>query len=481
MTLRQAAPAVSPRTVIATPSEAYRRLQKEVVAQGLCTHCGTCVGLSGGALGMKHTDQGPLPAPTIGDASQVAEWAYAACPGRGLNYPELCQWVFGRQPEQWLVGCWRKAHIGFSLDPAVRRAGASAGVITQTLMYLLETGRVAGAVVVKQGSPRPWEAEPIIATTPKQVMECSQSVYVPVPVNTILPEMERFQGRLAYVGLPDQVASLRRLQQLGHPGALKVDYVLGPYCGMAMYQKAIESFLHSNGVKRLEDVAELRYREGEWPGYLQVKTHSGKVLRAAKFYYNYLIPFYVTRSTLYSVDFTNELTDISVGDAWHPKYEKEGKGFSVVLARTKRGEQLLDEMGTLGLVKLDEVSLQEAMSMHGHMLDFKKRGAFIRMGWRRRMGKAAPDYGYSPARIAPSRRLAEAVVYSVFLVCGSRAARKLVEFVPLSVLGPTFNVLRKMWKNMSKPTKRAGLRDYRVQTWPGRKEMAAQERAKGMR
>ncbi|MBM3948373.1 MAG: coenzyme F420 hydrogenase [SAR202 cluster bacterium] len=432
-------------------------------------------------MAMKHTRQGPLPTPLVGDASQLAEWAFAACPGKGLNYPELSQWVFGHPPEQWLVGCWRKAYVGFSSDPAVRRAGASAGVITQTLMHLLETGKVAGAVVVKQGSPKPWEAEPIIATTPKQVMECTQSVYVPVPVNTILAEMERFQGRLAYVGLPDQVASLRRLQQLGHPGALRVDYVLGPYCGMAMYQKAIESFLRANGVKRIEDVAELRYREGEWPGYLQVKTHSGKVLRAAKFYYNYLIPFYVTRSTLYSVDFTNELTDISVGDAWHPKYEKEGKGFSVVLARTAKGEQLLNEMQTQRLVELDEASLQEAMSMHGHMLDFKKRGAFIRMGWRRRMGKRVPDYGYKPVRIAPSRRLAEAVIYTVFLVCGSRVARRLVEFVPLSVLGPMFNVLRKSWKNMSKPTKRAGLRDYRVQTWPGRKVIATPEGGKSAR
>ncbi len=70
------------------------------------------------------------------------------------------------------------------------------------------------------------------------------------PVNTILPQMEAFEGRLAYVGLPDQVAALRRLQAAGHPGALKVDYVLGPYVGTIMYFAAIESFLRSNGVQQ---------------------------------------------------------------------------------------------------------------------------------------------------------------------------------------------------------------------------------------
>ena len=63
-----------------------------------------------------------------------------------------------------------------------------------------------------------------------------------------------------------------------------------------------------------------------------------------KFYYNYLIPFYITKGSLLSIDFCNELTDISVGDAWHPKYEKQGKGFSVIVGRSKKGINLLEQM-----------------------------------------------------------------------------------------------------------------------------------------
>ncbi|MCZ7666239.1 MAG: Coenzyme F420 hydrogenase/dehydrogenase, beta subunit C-terminal domain [Chloroflexi bacterium] len=39
------------------------------------------------------------------------------------------------------------------------------------------------------------------------------------------------------------------------------------------------------------------------------------------------------------MDFTNELSDISVGDAWHPRYEAQGAGFSVVAARTEKGRR----------------------------------------------------------------------------------------------------------------------------------------------
>jgi len=453
----------------------FARLDAKVIQTGLCTHCGTCVGLSRGALEMTSTPRGPLPARVRSVDRDLPSTALDACPGNGINYPDLNAGVFGAQPENWLIGCWRKLYVGFSRVGDVRRAGASGGVITQTLIYLLENSLVDGVVAVRQGQPRPWQAEPVIATTVDEVMACSQSVYVPVPVNTILPQMERFQGTLAYVGMPDHVASLRRLQALGHPGARKVEYVLGPYFGIGIYSGAVESYLRSHGVDSIDEVTELRYREGEWPGYLQVRTRTGRVLRAAKFYYNYLLPFYATRATLLSVDFTNELTDFSVGDAWQPKYERQGQGFSIIVARTPKGEGLLSSMRDRGLLSLEECSLREALSMHGHMLDFKKRGAFIRMSWRKALGRAIPDYGYRPSYIPLTRKLAEAAIVTVFAIGSTSLARGLVERIPIGVLGPVFNFLRVTWKRLSKPTKRAGLSEFQVETWHGAEAMEKAE------
>ena len=440
----------------------YSVLQREVIDAGLCTHCGTCAGLSSGQLEMRDGPRGPLPRPAGQLVADLPYDALAACPGRGIDYPELSEAVFGRQPDNWLLGCYRTLFTGFSAEPEVRRAGASGGVLTQVQLHLLETGAVDGVVTVRLGGSRPWEGEAVIATTRQEVLECSQSVYAPVPVNALLPEMERFQGTLAYVGLPDHIASLRRLQQQGHPGASKVRMTLGLYFGMGMYFGAIESFLRSKGVKHAADITELRYREGEWPGYLQIKMRSGAVYKAEKFYYNYLLPFYATRATLLSVDLTNELADISVGDAWHPRFERQGKGFSVVVARSQQGEDTLREMRDSGLLSLEETSVEDALAMHGHMLDFKKRGAFIRMDWRRLAGKPVPDYGYRPAHIPISRRLAEVVISGIFVVCGTALARAMMERVPLAILGPTFSVLRRSWKRLSKPTKRAGLHGIEV-------------------
>jgi coenzyme F420 hydrogenase subunit beta len=438
-------------------ADAFVRLKKEIVETGLCTHCGTCAGLSNGTLVMRRTDRGPLPIKSDESAQFRSEAAVLACPGYGVDYPSLWQWLYNRQPDNFLLGCFQKVFLGYSKNTAIRRGASSGGVITHVLIYLLEKKLIDGAVVLRHGHPEPWLSSPAIVKTKHELIAASQSVYVPSPVNTILGEMQAFDGKLAYVGLPDQVASLRRLQQLGHPATRNVKYVLGPYVGTSMYLGAIESFLRSNGVRSLEEIFELRYREGEWPGYLQIKTRSGKVIRSEKFYYNYLIPFYLTTSALLSVDFTNELTDLSVGDAWRPDLEAQGEGFSVVIARTPEGQALLEAMQEEGFLHVEEIGAEETLTMHGHMIEFKKRGSFIRIGMRRYFGLAVPSFGYQPNRIPFTRRLIESFIVLSLLLGRTRLARRLVELIPIQILGPLFNALRQAWKSISKPTKRKGL------------------------
>ncbi len=73
-----------------------------------------------------------------------------------------------------------------------------------------------------------------------------------------------------------------------------------------------------------DGITSLKWRAGEWPGYLEIKTESGRLIRSNKFYYNYLIPFFITRNSLQNMDFANEFCDLSVGDAWSPRFEKAG-------------------------------------------------------------------------------------------------------------------------------------------------------------
>ncbi len=436
----------------------WKRFEREVVEPGNCLHCGACVGLAPGALRFEETPRGPLPRLVDPESSLGTDLslAWAVCPGRGIPYPELFDHL-GRPPESWLIGPFERIWIGHAKDESIRRRGASGGVISATLIHLLETGRIDGAVVCRQGVPTPEVASPVIARSRDEVLAAAQSVYAVTPMLAMLPEMAKFEGKLAFVGLPEQVAALRMLQAAGDPAALKVVFVAGPYVGTNMYRGAVRAFLRGHGVRDDVPISRLEWRAGEWPGHLRVETADGRVFSAQKFYYNYLIPFFISRNCQIIPDFTNEATDLSVGDAWSPELETAGGGHSVVIARSTAAAEVLDEMAGAGRLALQPIDWRRAATMHGHMIDFKKRGAFLRLDAQARRGRPVPDYGYRPAAIVRERRVVESVISGSFRFGRQGWARWLVSRLPLGLVGPAFNALRKGWKSISKPTKRKGL------------------------
>lgn len=441
-----------------------RDLIQKVVASGCCVGCGACVVGNGQRAGrMVEGPAGPVP-DFPGDAFP-APFAADACPGAGIDYPRLYLAHYGAHPGNWLTGHAEAVCTGHAGDPAVRRAGASGGVLTATLLHLLETGRVDAAGVVRQGIPSPEKARAVIVSDAAGILASSQSVYIPVSTLDLLNEFEPGK-RYAMTCLPDQAAALRAMQAAGCPAARQVRYVLGPYTGTALEPAAIRAFLRSKGVPDDDEIASLQWRAGDWPGYLEIRTRGGRVARTKKVYYNFLIPFFVTRASLQSMDFANEFADLAVGDAWSPRFEREGGGHSVIVARTKEMAGILGEMRAAGRLRAEPEDPRAASDMHGHMLDFKKRGSYLRNRWRKALGRPAPDYGYRPAKVPLSRILVEVFISSLFAVCRTSLARAAVQRVPESVIGPLFNRARLAWKSLSKPTKRKGLDHFQVTLSP---------------
>ena len=434
----------------------FASLKAQVIDTGLCTRCGGCVGVCPDDA-LEFDD-------VLGDClpQQKTECSdcglcHTACSGGEVIFPELNQQVFGRQPENMLLGQFENLFVGHATEGAVRSRGASGGVVTAVLCHLLAKGEVDGAVVLGMAEGEPWKAEVRIARTPEEVQAAAQSKYSLSPVNTILRELEKLEGHFAYVGLPCQVHSLRKLQAAGHPAAQKITHVIGSYCGTILQFDAVRSFLRNNGVHDIEQVADLQYRAGEWPGQMQVTLKSGEVIALKKFYANYLIPFFMVDRCKLCTDLANEFADIACGDAWAPVYEERGLGWSLVMGRTEKGGALLEEMAAEGALTLNPLEEESAVSMHSHMLDFKKRGAFLRMERRKKRGQAVPEYGFRPDGIPRERRIFEAILGSIFWLCSLRISRWLVEHFPVRITGQLFEQARLAWKRLPRTTKRKGL------------------------
>ena len=206
---------------------------------------------------MKETENGPIPK-AIKETFELTEMAFKACPGKGLNYPRLTSSIFDDKVSDWRLGFYKNIYIGYASNNKIRRNAASGGVLTSLLIYLLKEKIIDGAIVVKQGLPKPWLAEPIIATTIEEIIDCAQSVYAPIPVNVIFNDVKKFKGNLAFIGLPDQISSLRYLQNQDIEWVKKIKYIFGPYVGTNMYTESIKSFINTHGYKNMEDIKKIQ-------------------------------------------------------------------------------------------------------------------------------------------------------------------------------------------------------------------------------
>jgi coenzyme F420 hydrogenase subunit beta len=117
-----------------------------------------------------------------------------------------------------------------------------------------------------------------------------------------------------------------------------------------------------------------------------------------------------------------------------------------------------------GLIHGEEISLEETLDMHGHMIDFKKRGSFLR----NKRKAVQPFYGYEPIEISWARKGVERILQIAFFIGGSNLARSAVERIPLKIVGSCFDFMRKSWKTFSKPTKRKGLKTLKFKLYDER-------------
>ena len=436
---------------------AIKELQK-VIENGLCNRCGSCVGLSGGKIVFGNKEERYLPEILEEPDAETMDIILTACSGKAFNFPVNREEIFGNKTHFHVyTGAYRQINIGYCTDNQIRLNSASGGIISALLIYLLRTKEIDGAVVLGMDNQKPWLTKPFIAKTEQEIQESAQSKYIISSVNELLPQIGSFKGKLAYVGLPGQVQSIRALQRIQHPWVKNIEYIFGPFYGNTLHFSSIKSFLRANGEKDYKAITKLYFRYGEWPGNMRVETASGKAYQLKKFHANYLIPFHIVKNSLICTDLTNEFTDVSGGDAWAPVYEERGKGFSMVITRSLKGEELLNRMLDEGYIKLSPISLEESIKMHSHGYDLKKRGAFIRMKYMKFLGKIVPEYGYNIQNFSFGRYVMEAVLDFLFIVLSTRFFRWLSEVIPQKVIGNLFEKTRIFWKFITAGIKRKKL------------------------
>lgn len=285
----------------------------------------------------------------------------------------------------------------------------------------------------------------------------SQSIYTKIQLKNLIKSSKY---KIGFVGLPDQISSIKRL--IKHKIIKNnIKFFLGPMVGINMDRDSIDGIKLSYNISKSSKIRRLKWREGKWPGYLSITFDNSKKIKLKKFYYNFLLPFYCSHESLLSVDFSNEDADLSVGDAWSPKYENSNKGgISLIYTKNVRGEKLINELSRLKNIFVKKVSYADAIKMHSHMLDFKKRGSQYRRNIYKFFKLNTPNHKIKKVNFNFLRYLIEIVILMIIYLLRSKIGRLILFILPPNFLGFIFEKLRYLWKRITKNTKRKGLNSY---------------------
>jgi coenzyme F420 hydrogenase subunit beta len=324
-------------------------LIQDVQKPGLCHRCGGCVtfcsSVNYGALELDADGK-----PRYGEIEKCIECGlcHAICPEIDELEKETRERVGWTAP----IGRVIETTVARAADPAVRRAATDGGVVTALLLHLLERGRIDGAIVTKQDGP--FRRRPFLATTTEEIKQAAGFFFdtshgmkdfgdrymTHSQIEEFDPMLKKGLKRVAFVGTPCQVKSVRRMQTLGLVPADAVHICLGLFCsGNFTFGEEQRQRLAELGEFAWDDVRKINIKDD-----LQLHLRSGPTRSIALDD----LDFMRRHACRYCPDYTAEFADIAFGGIGAEE------GWTTVVARSPLGRAAFADAAGAG--KLEEFS-----------------------------------------------------------------------------------------------------------------------------
>lgn len=273
------------------------------------------------------------------------------------------------------LGNFINTYIAYSNDEGIRLRASSGGVITELILRLFENKKVNRALLTRMDEIVPWQAKPYIAKTKDEVMHSLQSKYQPIQMSSIYNMIEEEKDYVyvdKFCGFQSEANGLREIMEKKRS---RIIYNFGIFCGFEMGLEGTEFLLRKSGIGK-NRIKKIYYRFGIWPGGFFVHSEDGKQFFIPKKDYSLLAFFCASQRCLSCCDQTNERADISFGDAW--MMDLDQKGYTTVITRTQRGENLIREARRNRWITCREIDYAEIVESCYFLFRYKKVGGLVR-------------------------------------------------------------------------------------------------------
>lgn len=383
----------------------------------LCTGCGICEAACPSSAITTIVEKGKFIPRIDSDKcnnSKGCHRCYDVCPGLGVDLPDVAKETFvdeGTQEEK-TCGRYLKCFAGYSTDYEVRFHSASGGMVSQFLVWLLEKGKIDGAVVTRFDKHNPLLVESFIATTKEEIFASRGSRYAPVSLHSAVKALKKAEGgRYVVVGLPCHIQGMRKLMAADRKLKEKIAGLFAVFCSGGRSFYMTEFIFKERGINK-DSLSYFQYRDDGCLGKMVVKfpaEEGGSIQKTGEYsecfvengqtvfkehyqsFYHPLKFFFLPQRCLYCIDHYGELGDVCFGDIHVKPYSDDKIGVNSIIVRRQKWLGLLNECYKDGAIALEEIPFKPISDSQPMSFIKKGRnGAFINI--KKKLGGKVPEY-----------------------------------------------------------------------------------------
>lgn len=381
-----------------------------VVSGGFCIGCGACAAM-GPAVSILFDEMGRYVAvPALpGGVSDAAIERVCPFSSSAADEDAIGLALFGEtataDPR---LGRYRELRAGWVVEGTFRSDGSTGGLATWFLVDAFRSGIVDAVVHVVPRSGRPLFAYGISTTEPA-IRRGAKSRYYPVEMSEAIRTMLEVPGRYAFVGVPCFVKALRLACRESRILRERVVLVVGLFCGHSKSAAFAESMAWQSGI-RPDAIEAIDFRR-KIPGApasrygVSIAGRSGEarvvVERESREYFgnDWGEGFFKIKACDFCDDVVAETADVSIGDAWLPRYDEEGGGTNLVVVRSSLAAEMLERGAAEGRLHLEPTSVDEVVASQAGGFRHRREGLAYRLHLEDLQGHWRP-----PKRVLPSAK-----------------------------------------------------------------------------
>jgi len=288
-----------------------------------------------------------------------------------------------------------------------RDTSSSGGLATYVFDQLLDRGVVDHIFSVRSSEGSGAHYQYKVSSSKEDLRDSSKTKYYPVTLATVLPELDRLEGKVAIVGVACFVKAIRLAQY--HEPILKekIPFVAGIICG-GIKNTFFTEYLASKAGAGSDDIRSPEYRikdasstAGDYSfGCVDILSGDNKKIKMREVGDMWGTGLFKANACDFCDDVVTELADISLGDAWLKPYSQDGRGTSVIVTRSPLAESIIQDGMKSSAITIESISPETMRASQQGSYNHRHEGLYVRASEVRKKGMRIPEKRYGKKAVS---------------------------------------------------------------------------------